>query len=118
MPKYTNISNGPRGGYLDGKLVMVEAGEGAELDDAPKEWFKRAGKADGASADEGKAPVEPATADEITAAVAKLDAENDDHWTAGGLPAVDVVAELAGKPVTRASITGAAADAKRPTPQT
>jgi hypothetical protein len=41
MPKYTNISNGPRGGYLDGKLVMVEVGEDAELDDAPEEWFAK-----------------------------------------------------------------------------
>lgn len=40
MAKYTNISNGPRGGYLDGALVMVEAGQQAELDDAPEEWFE------------------------------------------------------------------------------
>lgn len=38
---YTNISNGPRGGYLDGQLVMVEAGDEAELDDAPEEWFAK-----------------------------------------------------------------------------
>jgi len=38
---YTNTSNGPRGGYLDGNLVMVEAGEEAELDDAPEEWFAK-----------------------------------------------------------------------------
>jgi hypothetical protein len=36
---YKNISDGPRGGYLDGNLVMVEAGAEAELDDAPEEWF-------------------------------------------------------------------------------
>lgn len=41
--EYTNISNGPRGGYLDGNLVMVEAGANAELDDAPEEWFAKAG---------------------------------------------------------------------------
>lgn len=40
--KYTNISDGPRGGYVDGQLVMVEAGQEAELDDAPEEWFARA----------------------------------------------------------------------------
>jgi hypothetical protein len=43
MAKFTNISNGPRGGYLGGQLVMVEAGADAELDDAPEEWFAKAG---------------------------------------------------------------------------
>ena len=42
MAKVTNISGGPRGGYTkDGKLVMVEAGEEADLDDAPEEWFAK-----------------------------------------------------------------------------
>lgn len=58
---------------------------------------------------------EAATAADITAAVALLDVKNDDHWTAAGLPAVDAVAEIAGKPVSRAAITEAAPDAKRPT---
>lgn len=61
------------------------------------------------------AKAEPASADDIKAAVALLDAENDDHWTAAGLPAVEAVAELAGKPVTRAAINDAAPEAKRPT---
>ena len=39
--KFTNVSDGPRGGYLDGQLVMVEAGAEAELDDAPEEWFAK-----------------------------------------------------------------------------
>ena len=55
-----------------------------------------------------------ATGDEIATAVGMLDAGNDAHWTAAGLPAVDAVAELIGKPVTRAAITDAAPDAKRP----
>lgn len=55
-----------------------------------------------------------ATADEITAAIALLDGKDDAHWTAAGLPAVDAVAELTGKHVTRAAITAAAPDAKRP----
>lgn len=54
-----------------------------------------------------------ATADEIKAAVDMLDTSVDDHWTAAGLPAVDAVAELVGKPVTRAAIADAAPDAKR-----
>ena len=44
MPKFTNISNGPRGGYLKGKLVEVQPGAEAELDDAPEEWFAKAEK--------------------------------------------------------------------------
>lgn len=58
---------------------------------------------------------EVATADDITAAVALLDKANDKHWTAAGLPAVEAVAELTGKSVTRKSIEEAAPDAKRPT---
>lgn len=40
---YTNTSTGARGGYLSGVLVMVEPGQTAELDDAPEEWFEKAG---------------------------------------------------------------------------
>lgn len=57
---------------------------------------------------------EAATADEIKTAVEMLDKANDAHWTAAGLPAVDAVAELVGKSVTRANITETAPDAKRP----
>ncbi len=56
-----------------------------------------------------------ASPEEIKAAVGLLDGKNADHWTAAGLPAVDAVAELTGKSVTRAAITEAAPDAKRPT---
>lgn len=53
MAKYTNISNGPRGGYLKGELIMVRAGEEADLDDAPEEWFaKSSTKAAKEAADE------------------------------------------------------------------
>lgn len=62
--------------------------------------------------DEVKA--DPITEDEINAAIALLDGANDDHWTAAGLPAVDAVAEIAGKPVTRAAIEAVAPDLKRP----
>lgn len=37
-------------------------------------------------------------------ALRKLDVNNDDHWTKGGLPLVDVVSDLYGQPVTRAEI--------------
>ncbi len=44
MAKITNISNGPRGAYADGQLVMAEAGETIEADDFAPEWFaERAG---------------------------------------------------------------------------
>lgn len=37
----------------------------------------------------------------------QLDIENDDHWTATGLPVVDVVSARAGRTVTRTEITQA-----------
>jgi len=58
---------------------------------------------------------EAAKADEIQAAVGLLDAKNEAHWTKAGLPAVEAVAELTGKAVTREAIESAAPDAKRPT---
>lgn len=42
VAKFTNISNGPRGAYLGGELVIAEAGETIEADDAPEEWFAKA----------------------------------------------------------------------------
>lgn len=58
---------------------------------------------------------EPASPAEIVAAVGLLDAKSDAHWTDAGLPRVEAIAELTGKSVTRAAITEAAPDAKRPT---
>lgn len=48
--KYINTTKGPRGGYLDGKLVMVPAGGEAELDDASDAWFAKAGSKDAKAA--------------------------------------------------------------------
>lgn len=59
-------------------------------------------------------PLEQASAQDIVAAIGLLDASNDEHWTTAGLPAVDAVREIAGKDVTRAAITEAAPNAKRP----
>lgn len=67
-----------------------------------------------AKIDASTAAPEAASADEIKTAVEMLDKANDAHWTAAGLPAVDAVTELVGKPVTRAAITEASPDAKRP----
>jgi hypothetical protein len=94
---------------------MVEAGETVDVELAKgeepvAEWFGKGGNEPEAE----QSPAEPASADDITSAIALLDPANDDHWTAAGVPAVDAVAELAGKPVTRAAITKAAPDAKRP----
>lgn len=50
---------------------------------------------------------------DIQTAVAMLDHNNDEHWTATGLPVVDLIAQLTGHPVTRARITAAAPEAKR-----
>lgn len=40
MAKVTNISNGPRGAYLGGVLVMANPGETIEADDFADEWFE------------------------------------------------------------------------------
>lgn len=55
-----------------------------------------------------------ATADEIKSAVALLDGKTAAHWTTTGLPAVDAIAELTGKTVTRKAIDEAAPGTKRP----
>ena len=39
MAAVQNISNGPRGAYLKGVLVMAEPGETIEADDFAPEWF-------------------------------------------------------------------------------
>lgn len=63
----------------------------------------------------GREPsTDPATTDEIKAAVDLLDGKNEAHWTKAGLPAVEAVAEITGKAVTREAIEAAAPDAKRP----
>jgi hypothetical protein len=54
-----------------------------------------------------------ATADEIKTAVGMLDANTVAHWTTTGLPAVDAVSEIVGKPVTRKAIEEAAPGVKR-----
>jgi hypothetical protein len=43
MAKVTNISNGPRGAYLKGALVMADPGETIEADDYAEEWFSQGG---------------------------------------------------------------------------
>jgi len=40
--KVTNISSGPRGAYLDGKLIEAQPGETIEADDFAEEWFAKA----------------------------------------------------------------------------
>lgn len=39
MTKVRNISNGPRGAYLKGALVMAEVGQVVDADDFAEEWF-------------------------------------------------------------------------------
>lgn len=45
---------------------------------------------------------------DLPTALQQLDAGNDDHWTADGLPRVEVVSGLIGNDVTRKQITNAA----------
>ncbi len=40
--KVTNISEGPRGAYLDGVLVIAQPGDTIEADDFSEEWFAKA----------------------------------------------------------------------------
>lgn len=107
MATIKNISTGPRGAWIGGVLVMVEAGATADGDftDVNPEWFEG-----------GNSWVEPSAPDPelIKAAVDGLDPANDDHWTSAGLPAVDAVKEALGADVTRAQIEAAAPEAKRP----
>jgi hypothetical protein len=67
MAKVTNISDGPRGAYLEGKLVMAERGETIEADDFSDEWFAKASSSaakdaaeEAAAGDEAPAPEAPA----------------------------------------------------------
>lgn len=54
----------------------------------------------------------------IKAALAKLDLENDEHWTNSGDPRIDVVQELTGdKSLKRPDITAAAPKFSRKTPE-
>lgn len=56
--------------------------------------------------------------EKIREAVALLEPANNDHWTQGGKPGVEIVRELTGDPsVTRADIDAACPDAKRDAPQ-
>ena len=51
----------------------------------------------------------------IIQALGQLDVENDYHWTADGLPVIEVMKELMGSNVTRAEITDAAKGFSRKT---
>ena len=54
--------------------------------------------------------------DKIREALSKLDVANEDHWTAEGLPRLDVMKDLVGTPVSRSDITAAAKGFTRKTP--
>ena len=68
MAKVKNISNGPRGAYLGGVLVMAEAGPTIESDDFAEDWFE----ADGES-DAGEPGPLDGSVDELTAYLATVD---------------------------------------------
>ena len=124
----TNISKALQGVWTVDGLRLIEPGQTLALEihadhvDATKRLTGLLSFSDPLDHDHdgkkgGSAPVlgEAATPDEIIAALALLDAGNDDHWTNAGLPKVEIVAELVGKTVTRKAIEEAAPDAKRPT---
>lgn len=51
--------------------------------------------------------------DRIVAAVMQLDANNAEHWTDDGLPRLDAVEQLYGKPLTRAQVDAAVPGVRR-----
>lgn len=53
------------------------------------------------------------SADDIKAALAKLDPANDEHWTTDGLPRLDAIEALVGSAVARKDITNAAPEFTR-----
>lgn len=108
--KVTNKSQGPRGAYRKGELVMAQPGETIEADDFNEDWFVK-----GKELPEIEPEVELSTL--IADAVDGLDAENDEHWTGEGLPAVAVVSKLVRKSVTREQIEAACPDERRPDPE-
>lgn len=55
--------------------------------------------------------------DNIVAALATLDVDNDDHWTSDGFPRVDVVQDYVKQDVTRSDITAAAKTFSRKNPE-
>lgn len=72
MAKVTNISDGPRGAYKDGVLIMANPGETIDADDHNDEWFASARSADAkAAVEEAEAPEGPAVAAEPEAKKAK-----------------------------------------------
>jgi hypothetical protein len=54
--------------------------------------------------------------DKIREALAKLDIDNDNHWTTEGVPRLDVMKDLVGDAVSRSDITSAAKGFSRKTP--
>ena len=95
--------------------IAGEIAIGTEFDvgEVPAGWAGRYEIVTGAPKP-GAVPVTNPASTEIATAVAMLDPAEDALWTAAGLPAVDAVSELVGKPVTRKAIEDAAPDAKRP----
>jgi hypothetical protein len=54
--------------------------------------------------------------DKIREALAKLDIDNEGHWTTEGLPRLDIMKEMTGEVVSRSDITMAAKGFSRKTP--
>lgn len=73
--------------------------------------------AEAVKADEAAALAKAKSPESVKAALDQLDAANDEHWTAGGLPAMGAIEALIGtKEITRAEVTAMFPDFKRPTP--
>lgn len=60
-----------------------------------------ADQSDAPAADQQDSPAQKLT---LAEAIGSLDPEVDDHWTSNNLPAIDTLADLTGKAVTRAEV--------------
>lgn len=76
MALVKNISNGPRGAYLDGVLHIAEVGQTIEANDFPEEWFEEVGGGEKGLADMKVAELKAlAEAEEIDLGDAKSKAD-------------------------------------------
>jgi hypothetical protein len=71
------------------------------------------GTEDGGSPSRKKALSQASRKLSVRQAVGKLNSDNDEHWTAKGLPTLSAVAELLGTDVTRDEIKAFAGDVER-----
>ena len=98
---------------VQGGSVHEQSGSASKAaDDGGGTTDPQAGPASGTSPSRDR--YADARLDRIREAVMTLDNDNDDHWSADGLPRVDVIATMAGDPsIRRKDVTQAVPDLSR-----